>query len=286
MFDVVLNDPKSKKKHTIEDLKQPFPIPIATITGIKANNLLWRFYHGRIDSSRKIVLVEDPQEAMYLRILGFFGSQEKKELCRKSAKKLNINNDLVILEEIEPVLSRVKADSPIQENSTIIRDSETEEPLQLLCVEAFFLTFGLGCLLVSSMSIDDLWSKFCSYDKEFPYQYAVYHHFRSKGYVVKTGEKFGCDFLLYKEGPPFYHAQYSVRIIPPHEKITWQFISGLNRVTESVGKELLLAQITENNQESSESKTNDHTSSVKEKLKNIRVREVLLRRWVSRQERA
>ena len=101
---------------------------------------------------------------------------------------------------------------------------------------------------------------------------------------MKTGEKFGCDFLLYKEGPPFYHAQYSVRIIPPHERITWQFIAGLNRVTESAGKELLLAQITENNQESSESKPNQ--TSVKEKLRNIRVREVLLRRWVTSQERA
>ena len=33
---------------------------------------------------------------------------------------------------------------------------------------------------------------------DFPYQYAVYHHFRAKGYVVKDGTKFGCDFLLYK----------------------------------------------------------------------------------------
>ena len=48
---------------------------------------------------------------------------------------------------------------------------------------------------------------------DFAHQYAVYHHFRAKGYVVKEGTKFGGDFLLYKEGPPFYHALYCVRIM-------------------------------------------------------------------------
>ena len=52
---------------------------------------------------------------------------------------------------------------------------------------------------------------FCVAD--FAHQYAVYHHFRAKGYVVKEGTKFGGDFLLYKEGPPFYHALYCVRIM-------------------------------------------------------------------------
>ena len=63
---------------------------------------------------------------------------------------------------------------------------------------------------------------------DFPYQYAVYHHFRAKGYVVKDGTKFGCDFLLYKEGPPFYHAQYSVRIMQPQQNVKWQFMRLLN----------------------------------------------------------
>ena len=63
---------------------------------------------------------------------------------------------------------------------------------------------------------------------DFPYQYAVYHHFRAKGYVVKDGTKFGCDFLLYKEGPPFYHAQYSVRIMWPQQNVKWQFMRLLN----------------------------------------------------------
>ena len=60
------------------------------------------------------------------------------------------------------------------------------------------------------------------------------------------------------------------------------FISGLNRVTESAGKELMLAQITEI-QDDSESL--EETQTVKQKLKNIQVKEVLLRRYVPSQER-
>ena len=60
------------------------------------------------------------------------------------------------------------------------------------------------------------------------------------------------------------------------------FISGLNRVTESAGKELMLAQITEI-QDDSESL--EETQEVKQKLKNIQVKEVLLRRYVPSQER-
>merc|ERR1711884_18960 len=97
-------------------------------------------------------------------------------------------------------------------------DVEEKKSLVLAPYEAFFLAFGLGCLLVrdeqnQEMDIDALWSRFNEVNPDFAHQYAVYHHFRAKGYVVKEGTKFGGDFLLYKEGPPFYHALYCVKIM-------------------------------------------------------------------------
>ena len=59
-------------------------------------------------------------------------------------------------------------------------------------------------------------------------------------------------------------------------------ISGLNRVAESAGKELMLAQITEIQDDS---ENPEETQTVKQKLKNIQVKEVLLRRYVPSQER-
>ena len=45
-------------------------------------------------------------------------------------------------------------------------------------------------------------------DNPFLVNYAVYHHFRSLGWVVKSGIKFCADLLLYKRGPVFTHAEY------------------------------------------------------------------------------
>jgi tRNA intron endonuclease, catalytic C-terminal domain len=39
-----------------------------------------------------------------------------------------------------------------------------------------------------------LWSLFSQVQSTFPFRYAVYHHLRSKGWVVKSGCKFGGDF--------------------------------------------------------------------------------------------
>jgi tRNA-splicing endonuclease subunit Sen2 len=37
--------------------------------------------------------------------------------------------------------------------------------------------------------------------------YVAYHHYRSLGWVVKTGIKFCVDWLLYKRGLVFSHAE-------------------------------------------------------------------------------
>jgi tRNA-splicing endonuclease subunit Sen2 len=44
-------------------------------------------------------------------------------------------------------------------------------------------------------------------DNPFLINYVVYHHYRSLGWVVKGGLKFCVDYLLYKRGPVFSHAE-------------------------------------------------------------------------------
>src|SRR5580692_8874553 len=46
------------------------------------------------------------------------------------------------------------------------------------------------------------------FDNPFFINYVVYHHYRSLGWVVKGGIKFCVDYLLYKRGPVFTHAEY------------------------------------------------------------------------------
>ncbi len=45
-------------------------------------------------------------------------------------------------------------------------------------------------------------------DNPFLVSYAAYHHYRALGWVVKTGIKFCVDWLLYKRGLVFTHAEW------------------------------------------------------------------------------
>lgn len=44
------------------------------------------------------------------------------------------------------------------------------------------------------MNLEEMWTTFCHLDPFFIYKYIAYHHFRSKGWVVKPGIKFGTHF--------------------------------------------------------------------------------------------
>lgn len=76
------------------------------------------------------------------------------------------------------------------------------ETLQLTAEETFFLMYGLGCLRVMDLdgkylSIGETWNYFCKEDAVFLQKYAVYHYFRSKGWVVKPGLKYGGDYCKF-----------------------------------------------------------------------------------------
>ncbi|NWI65158.1 SEN2 endonuclease, partial [Todus mexicanus] len=126
------------------------------------------------------------------------------------------------------------------------------EYLQLSLEEAFFLVYALGCLSIyygeEPLTILKLWEIFSEAKPDFKTTYMAYHYFRSKGWVPKVGLKYGTDLLLYRKGPPFYHASYSViaELVddsfegPLRRPLSWTCLSGLNRTTVNASKELML----------------------------------------------
>lgn len=131
-----------------------------------------------------------------------------------------------------------------------------EENLRLGLEETFFLSYALGCMTVTDseanckLNLRQIWSTFCQLHCEkdhvqFTSYYAAYHYFRSKGWVVKSGIKYGSDFVLYKEGPEFYHSLFSVivytiksneDIADKHPHQDWLSMSSWIRVNEGVLK--------------------------------------------------
>ncbi|KAF7309633.1 tRNA-splicing endonuclease subunit Sen2 [Mycena indigotica] len=180
-----------------------------------------------------------------------------------------------------------------QDSSTLPQQipSEDEEPfpddvehLQLTLPEAFFLLWNLDCLVVEDsdanqlLSIQDIWIAFqmaylsqpfsgpltltprLELDNPFIVNYLVYHHYRSLGWVVRGGIKFCVDYMLYKRGPVFNHAEFSVVVCPVYEDpadeaasttnlhhaapFSWSWLSTINRVNTQVFKTLVLAYVT------------------------------------------
>ncbi|GJQ73547.1 hypothetical protein Trydic_g13895 [Trypoxylus dichotomus] len=132
------------------------------------------------------------------------------------------------------------------------------EKLCLSLVEAYYLAKDVGCLNVyeedTLLNKEKMWETFSENDICFIPNYVTYNHFRKKGWVVKPGIKFGGDYILYKAGPPYYHASYVVIIDILNEDLTRRKemqrrsmevvnIIGLNRLCETAGKELLICQL-------------------------------------------
>ncbi|XP_039971533.1 tRNA-splicing endonuclease subunit Sen2 isoform X2 [Xiphias gladius] len=168
------------------------------------------------------------------------------------------------------------------------------EYLQLSLEEAFFLVYSLGCLSVylhqKPLSIIQLWRKFRSLRPDFVSSYAAYHHCRSRGWVPKGGggAKYGVDLMLYRKGPPFYHASYSLVIQRVDDafrgsalrSFSWRSLAALSRITANVAKELMLCYIIY------PADLSEAELDSPECLSRLKVQEVIVSRWVSSRERA
>ncbi|KAF9978307.1 tRNA splicing endonuclease subunit sen2 [Actinomortierella ambigua] len=224
---------------------------------------------------------------------------------------------------------------------------EDMEHLQLSLEEAFFLVFAIEAIAVYTslstssdkgadppMTIRECWSRFamassakdrhiafkdsvpCGWENPFTIRYVAYHHFRSHGWVVKDGLKYGVDFLLYRKGVVFGHSEYAVKVVqgspgstaeeshslssPPlllsprpilgkvdpwhHPVYSWQYLLNISRVVSQVQKTLLLCHVIPPQDSSS---LPDHILlDPRLALPQYTVVEVTSRRWIPERHRA
>ncbi|KAG9018890.1 tRNA splicing endonuclease subunit sen2 [Tulasnella sp. 427] len=189
------------------------------------------------------------------------------------------------------------------------------EHLQLTLPEAFFLAWALGCLRVldpatnTFLATPELFAKsleahlpfslsspelYRRPDNPFLVHYVIFHHFRSLGWVIRGGIKFCVDYLLYKKGPVFHHAEFSLVVCPVYEDpkdqesspfdlsnakpMDWAWFSTVNRVNSQVKKTLILVYVTIPSMDrmSAASVSLDHSTC----LSFYSVREVVARRFI------
>jgi tRNA-splicing endonuclease subunit Sen2 len=204
-----------------------------------------------------------------------------------------------------------------------IENIVNKEHLQLSAEESFFLVFALGVLSVvdpatnSPLTPQRLLYLFRSYsyfppravgassqslqpDDPFLVHYVVYHHFRSLGWVPRHGIKFGVDWLLYRRGPVFDHAEFGIIVMPSfshpwwaeHGKLapqkTWHWLHGINRVMSHVLKSLVLVYVDIPPPPVLDEVMNaaDPDTGISEALKKYKIYEVMLRRWSANRNRS
>jgi tRNA-intron endonuclease len=80
-------------------------------------------------------------------------------------------------------------------------------------------------------------------------RYLVYQDLRNRGYIIKTGFKYGSEFRLYERGtsPGEGHSNYLVKITSENDHIPLKDLSSYVRVAHGVNKYLLLAVVDEEN---------------------------------------
>src|SRR3989344_5683800 len=108
--------------------------------------------------------------------------------------------------------------------------------------EAFYLLEeGKADIIHNNKPLKDqeLMKIFTRKDKEFSVKYLVFKNLRKKGYIVKTGLKFGTEFRVYAKNEK--HARWLVFPTASRNKINWQEFVSKNRIAHSTGKKMLIA---------------------------------------------
>ena len=240
-------------------------------------------------------------------------TEEAPSLERSSSTTTPLNED--------PPSQSHQANTDNQPPLTVIH----REHLQLTAEETFFLVYALGVLLVydptthTPFSTTSLLSLFCSRSSfpsvptknlsitpstPFLISYVAYHHFRSLGWVVRPGIKFGVDYLLYQRGPAFAHAQFSVVVMPSYGHVYWRerdeakmgegkkswwWLHAVNRVQSQVLKNLVIAFVEVPPPMEGDRMDGDglkgEVRDVTALLKRYKVREMVIKRWTPNRSR-
>ena len=136
-------------------------------------------------------------------------------------------------------------------------------------------------------------------DDPFFVRYIAYYHFRRQQLIVKTGLKFGVDYLIYHAPIPFVHAAYCVNVIGDYhlwegagegqlmkEQVSWQEINLWHRLVGNVRKRMKLVYV-----EIPVAEEGDWRDGVRDRvdfekiLLRYRIREVMNSRMVIARER-
>ncbi|XP_053676181.1 uncharacterized protein LOC128726400 [Anopheles nili] len=261
------------KNKTIPELSQTLPLPIRDKTHMDS---------FKIDAvfTGYSVHVTNPDSIRFLCLNGGFG---QGMLSRAFPACILNFNEGICKRKRRNNASKVDSNySPVSEGfSSNICNAVSSEPLCLFLEEAFFLMQELKLLELKTVfnkpiDIPEAFDKFRKAKRNFFVCYCAYLYLKSKNWIIKSGIKFGGDFVIYVRGPQFYHASYIVLI---HDVLNGKFsnshsvdgldFQGLNRIAETTAKDILCLEVHYPNKLD----ISDYATCL-ERLKDVRIGEI------------
>lgn len=129
---------------------------------------------------------------------------------------------------------------------------EDEGYLELSLVEALHLVDREELEIVDGEVLErkEIFHRFSEKDDEFDHKYAAYSDLRERGFIVKTGFKFGTHFRVYprgvnpyKEGPKEEreHTKWIVHAVPEDHTQSYQNMSRAVRLAHNIRAKMLWA---------------------------------------------
>jgi len=100
------------------------------------------------------------------------------------------------------------------------------------------------------LDFEEAYQIFCEVDEEFSYKYPAYSDLRERGYIVKSGFKFGAHFRVYPRGVNPYkegdkreneHTKYVVHAVPENHTLSFQEMSRAVRLAGNIRADMLWA---------------------------------------------
>ncbi len=149
---------------------------------------------------------------------------------------------------------RVLMDEPYSQLVERAWGEKTEEGLVLSLYEAAYL-LERGKIEVydkegNKMDFKEFVRRAEQEEKEFFIKYVVFRDIRTRGFVIKTGYKFGTDFRVYPRGkkPGEAHTQFTVNVMPEEKKLKITEISRMVRLARAIRTKLILAVVDSENE--------------------------------------
>ncbi|KRX97163.1 Beta-lactamase-like protein 2, partial [Trichinella pseudospiralis] len=141
----------------------------------------------------------------------------------------------------------ITAHSQLNGRSVIIngKDSTVEHLWNCGCFGRPMFVYVELLFLRRLMTSGEFFSHCIASAADFVFRFAVYLHFRRRGWIVKPGLNYGVDYVVYPDAPSNVHSQFMVIIVPHWNgfqelPMTWRDAVSASRISCAVSKNVLL----------------------------------------------